>query len=425
MKCPQCGNEASDSKQTTCPSCGHSDIEHAYRRYPFLWSVNVAALISLVIGGGWNLALMNNPDLGMIFWLIPLVAFYFLLTWAVISLPLVWPSSVLFAWLLDRSRQPGRTLRIRDVLIINAWTIVSAGIFILLMHVKTVYVVGQHDPIGEFTNGFMGSQTVVEGIQAFGCLLVPLAWSITTIIQAARHKQHAKLVLAMGLAAIVINLAGTVVYPIHKERVDAQAQFTWDQQQEAHLAKVRKEQKSQEAEKYRQAETKARLEREQLLAQLTFTPYSVNTNTGNTLNTVSAVLDGDYQKPSLVIAATLKQNGVERKVSLREMTTSSASPVSNDGCYPAPTLSSYPQSKDRYACVFAFTTPKGIKVYRKPDVDYFTYTDKHTFVIDGVFTVLLITSYPQNGLHDPATDLPLPQIIDSLIPVSRDIIPKQ
>lgn len=425
MICPKCGGEAGQgSAGIICPRCDlpktntHPIVETNlpfHKRYPIFCTTGVLLLITLVIGGLWNMLLITNRDLGTMFWIIPLVPIYFALTYSLMALPTILPPSLLFAWTLDRF-----SVRVSTILLVNAWTIISVGLFILTLN---IHVVAQHDLMRDITSSLFSDKDVVQAIQVFGCVVIPLLWSLVVLWLAFKRKRLVVFTALACLIAIAANISGTTLSYQHKQHTDEQALALQAQQLRNQRNQQQAEQTRKADEAYAQAAANAKQERLQQLQQITFTPYFLNENDDSVLTSVKIETSQIYQKPSIILEGYFTYHNIRRSIRLIELATSANSPyAANETCYPLSAPVSTSKSFGS-TCVYEATTSKGIKIYHGASLGGDIYVSGHMFVINNVYINLDITT-PLSSSRNTNDDMPITSIVNSLTLASSDKVTK-
>lgn len=178
-----------------------------YERRLLVLATAIAGTLVLVVGGLFNAWLAADSDNGMIFWFIPLIPVYFLLTALLITLPLWLIPSLMESMLLQKILNSGR-IRLRHIFIINMWAVIA--IFLFAISSKWLAQVVDFPPTGiggilDFRLNILPGLVITFGI-------IPVLWSVGTSVLSHKLKKHRKIVFTSTAIVAIISLVAIVTF---------------------------------------------------------------------------------------------------------------------------------------------------------------------------------------------------------------------
>ncbi|HEY1085768.1 MAG TPA: hypothetical protein VGE34_03530 [Candidatus Saccharimonadales bacterium] len=226
MKCPQCGNDVAAGSYLVCAQCGYTEQigseevklrepKSSYDKWGVSLGVNIAALVCLVLGGGWTLLLLGplQDEVAMLFWLIFTIPIYFILFAGLISLPITWPSSALFAYWFDKARQQNHALHWWQTATIFAWSTLSvtASVLLLFLYEKNI---ATGDAF--LKNQFMSDRTMLQAFAITSGLIVPSLW-LLALLRKKRDLPRPRSLVGSIFFVIFLNVMILVSYMIYAD----------------------------------------------------------------------------------------------------------------------------------------------------------------------------------------------------------------
>lgn len=406
MACPKCQAELVTMKAgTMCPECGYAqnlapvagsqpalapqapvtqpspapNPKRPHIKRSLVYKVSVIALTVLIVEGGIDGVIAIQPMAAWFLLFLPLAILWAVSYALLISLPFAWPASLGAAWLLDRAKRSETGMPVSTVLIVNAWTLLAAGIYFLL----APHYDGLIATLGADMASVASSLAGVVPALFIGLCVVPAFWSIVVLVRA--QKQHrfvglAAMLMFAGIAAGVVAVFASMPPILHKIE-QKETQYHTDVEDRI----KQQEEKAQKA-KY--------VAREGLMQ---FTPYEFGADPGMTSAKVvyggdKGVANYEYGSASVVVSAS--------DVHITQVATARATPVV-PGKYPICLPNDFIPPNYSYGttCRATIKTPGGVDVYTGQFGN-----QRYYFVRDGVFFDLS-TTRPAAGV---------PAIIDGL-----------